>query len=122
MAPIVAAIVGSFGYGEGQQLLAARDIRWEVTVADGDKKTTYQVAGVRRFDSVVIVVDLQKQVVLYPASSVVSAKHVAAHDFGVLNGCRWFGVLCTVGSQPENKPEAKTSNTSTHKTPVSVPP
>jgi hypothetical protein len=107
--PIAAAIVGSFGYGEGERLLAAKDANWEVTVADADKRTAYQVVGIRRFESVVIVVDMQKKILLYPAASIVSAKYKSLHEQGVLNGCRWFGILCA-GGTTDSKTDTKTSN------------
>lgn len=107
--PIFAAIIGSFGYTEGERLLSAKDANWEIAIEDGDRRIIYQVAGVRRFDSVVIAVDMQKQVWLYPAASVVSARYMTSNDLDVLNGCRWFGILCTAGS-PKAKAEVKTSS------------
>jgi hypothetical protein len=118
LVPIAAAIVGSFGYGEGERLLTAKDANWEVTVADADKRTAYQVVGVRRFESVVIVVDMQRKILLYPVASIVSAKYKSFHEQGIINGCRWFGILCTIRAS-ESKLDIKTSNPPLQGTPAS---
>ena len=94
MVPIVVAVVGGFGYQQGQRLLSANVAAWEVLIKRGEGAEKRQLVGMRRFETVVVTVDLHKSVAVLPASSVVAANAIAAANSDLRNSCRWFGIFC----------------------------
>jgi hypothetical protein len=94
MVPIVIATVGSFGYLHGQRLLSSNVAAWEVLIKRGEDTEKRQLVGMRRFETVVVTIDLHKSVAVLPAGSVVAANVIATANSDSPNSCRWFGIFC----------------------------
>ena len=93
MPPFI-AIVGGYGYHQGQQLLVSKAAAWKVLVKQDRDTETRLLVGMRRFEKVIVAVDFHRGIVVLPADSIVAANLLADATSRLPNSCRWFGIFC----------------------------
>ncbi len=103
IAPIVLSMVGLYGYQAGARLMTPASPIWELTIRQADSTRILKLRGMRRFSSFAIAVDEERKVSVIPHESILVARTLQASEHGVLNACRWLGLMCSSPPKPPEK-------------------
>ncbi len=92
--PAFAALVAWAGYTQAERMLLAEKSKWEVTLQDGEKRRDITLAGMRRFQDVAVLVDMERRVYVVPGAAIVAAKRSEVEPLPMAALCVWLSVGC----------------------------
>jgi hypothetical protein len=98
ISPVLLSMVCIQGSGAGNSLKNALSPRWEISLKDGDTKSTLQLLGMRRFSTFAIGVTAERRILIIPNEAILSTSTMQPLDVKTLNACRWLNVACPTPS------------------------